>query len=159
MLTKNVMFDMAEQLSRTLTFEEKSISVSFLDKTEDMFAIDADYYLMERVMQNLFSNAAKYVPRGGVVVFSLETKGEENILCFFNSGSPIPDEDKSLLFDKYARGESKSSQYSKGLGLFFCKMVMNAHQGRIWLDTDPKGNYFKLAFKKKNTQLLVFHAA
>jgi signal transduction histidine kinase/tetratricopeptide (TPR) repeat protein len=159
MLTKNVLFEMAEQLSRNVMFEEKNISVRFLDNTKDMFAIDADFYLMERVMQNLFSNAAKYVGRGGGVVISLEAEGEENILCFFNSGSPIPDEDKSLLFDKYARVESKGSQYSKGLGLFFCKMVMNAHNGRIWLDSDSTGNFFKLAFKKKHVQSMISPAA
>jgi signal transduction histidine kinase len=79
---------------------------------------------------------------------SLETFGEENIICCFNSGAPIAAEDKNVLFDKYARVESKSSQYSKGLGLFFSKMVMNAHSGRIWLDTDETGNYFKLSFRK-----------
>jgi serine/threonine protein kinase/signal transduction histidine kinase/tetratricopeptide (TPR) repeat protein len=158
-LTKNVLFDMAGQLSRNVMFEEKNIAVSFMDNTNGMYAIDADYYLIERVMQNLYSNAAKYVPRGGMVVMTLATEGEENILCFFNSGSPIPEEDKSSLFDKYARVESRESQYSKGLGLFFCKMVMNAHQGRIWLDTDEKGNYFKLAFRKKVPQTLVSPAA
>jgi signal transduction histidine kinase len=158
-LTKNALFDMASQLSGNTMLEEKGIKVSFQDNTRDLFAIDADYYLIERVMQNLFSNAAKYAPRNGTVVMSLDEKGEENILGFFSSGVPIPDEDKTLLFDKYARIESASSQYSKGLGLFFCKMVMNAHRGRIWLETDERGNCFRLAFRKKFVQSIFSPAA
>jgi two-component system sensor histidine kinase KdpD len=158
-LTKDALFEIAAQLKNNIMFEEKNINISFQDNTKDIFVIDADYYLTERVMQNLFSNAAKYVPKGGKVIFSLENSGEDNIMCFFNSGIPIPDADKTSLFDKYARLESRGSQYSKGLGLFFCKMVMNAHKGRIWLDTDEHGNYFKLAFRKTATQTLVYPAA
>ncbi|HUI90639.1 MAG TPA: AAA family ATPase [Chitinivibrionales bacterium] len=148
-LTKDVLFDIADLLRQNVMFEEKNISVDLVDNTKGSFTIEADYYLVERIMQNLFSNAAKYVPRAGTVVLTLEIRNDENVLCFFNSGNPIPDEEKITIFDKYSRLESKGSQYSKGLGLFFCKMVMNAHQGRIWLDTDEKGNYFKLAFKNK----------
>ena len=159
MLTKNAIFSMASQLSGGTMLEEKGITVSFQDNSRDQFAIDADCYLVERVLQNLFNNAAKYVPRNGTVVLSLEGKGEDNILSFFSSGAPIPDEDKTLLFDKYARIESASSQYSKGLGLFFCKMVMSAHGGRIWLETNEKGNCFRLAFKKKFMQSIFSPAA
>ncbi len=147
MLTRSVLFDMADQLKHNVMFEEKGIAVSVVDNTSDLFAVEADFYLVERVMQNIFSNAAKYVPKGGRVVLSLDIAHNENMLTFFNSGNPISDEEKGFLFDKYARVDSKGSQYSKGLGLFFCKMVMIAHNGRIWLDTDDTGNYFKLAFK------------
>jgi two-component system sensor histidine kinase KdpD len=158
-LTKNALFDLADQLGQNVMFEEKNISVSHVDNSMDLFAIDADSYLIGRVMQNIFSNAAKYVPKGGKVVLSLDIANNENLLTFFNSGNPIPDEEKGILFDKYARLDSKGSQYSKGLGLFFCKMVMTAHNGRIWLDTDATGNYFKLAFKGASAQSLMFPAA
>ena len=69
-------------------------------------------------------------------------------MTFFTSGAPIPDAQRDIIFEKYSRIDGKTSQYSKGLGLFFCKMVMTAHKGRIWLDTDQNGNYFKLGFRK-----------
>ncbi|HEX7510020.1 MAG TPA: hypothetical protein VF335_01860, partial [Chitinivibrionales bacterium] len=46
--------------------------------------------------------------------------------------------------------DDEHSVYSKGLGLFFCRMVMNAHGGRIWLDTNEEGNFFKMSFKTPN---------
>jgi Osmosensitive K+ channel histidine kinase len=99
------------------------------------------------VLQNLFSNAAKYAPKGGSIVLSFEPGEKESIISFYNSGQPISDANKETLFEKYSRLDDKHSQYSKGLGLFFCRMVMTAHGGRIWLDTDPTGNAFKMSFK------------
>lgn len=152
-ITRDFLFGMANHLHQNVLFNEKNISMMLCDNTNDQFAIAADSYLMERVMQNIFSNAAKYVPRDGKVVLTLESSGNDYVVSFFNSGNPIPDKDKYSLFDKYNRGDnSQASQYSKGLGLFFCRMVMNAHGGRIWLDTDATGNYFKLAFRKKAIQ-------
>ncbi len=142
------MFSIGEQLKQNAMFEEKSITVTIVDKTDMRFSIHADYYLVDRVLQNLFSNAIKYTPVNGRVELTFEENDNEFIVCCYNTGSPIPLDDQPTLFDKYARVENKSSQYSKGLGLFFGKMVMNAHDGRIWVVSDTTGNYFKLAFKK-----------
>jgi len=96
----------------------------------------------------LFANAIKYTPVGGRLELLFDDVGDEFIISCFNTGVPIPEEDQSTLFDKYARVENKSSQYSKGLGLFFGKMVMNAHGGSIGVVSDSAGNYFNLSFKK-----------
>lgn len=138
----------AEKFSVNTLFEEKEIQPVIIPAKEK-FTIYADIYLLERVIQNLFSNAAKYVPRHGRVEMSFEAGEKENFICFFNSGVAIPEKEREVLFEKYARIEHHHSQYSKGLGLFFCRMVMNAHKGRIWVETDQQGNYFKLAFPKK----------
>jgi len=138
----------AEKFSVNTLFEEKEIRPVIIPSKEK-FTIYADVYLLERVLQNLFSNAAKYVPRHGKVEMHFEAGEKENLICFFNSGIAIPEKEREILFEKYARIEHHHSQYSKGLGLFFCRMVMNAHKGRIWVETDQHGNYFKLAFPKK----------
>lgn len=141
----------AEKFSVNTLFEEKEIQPVIIPSKEK-FTIYADIYLLERVLQNLFSNAAKYVPRHGKVEMHFEAGEKENLICFFNSGVAIPEKEREILFEKYARIEHHHSQYSKGLGLFFCRMVMNAHKGRIWVDTDQCGNNFKLAFPKKQTE-------
>lgn len=138
----------AEKFSVNTLFEEKEIQPVIIPSIEK-FTIYADVYLLERVLQNLFSNAAKYVPRHGKVEMHFEAGEKENLVCFFNSGIAIPEKEREILFEKYARIEHHHSQYSKGLGLFFCRMVMNAHKGRIWVETDQHGNNFILAFPKK----------
>ncbi|MBN1309293.1 MAG: hypothetical protein JXA18_15320 [Chitinispirillaceae bacterium] len=139
---------MAEKFGRGALFDEKEI-VTKIVPPEEEFIISADVYLMERVLQNLYSNAAKYAPKGSLVELRFYNEATENIVCFFNSGMPIPDSEKEILFEKYARLQTRQSPYSKGLGLFFCRMVLQAHRGRIWLDTDRSGNYFKMAFPRR----------
>ena len=127
-------------------FPERGLTIE-VKLPDRQFVIEADSYLLERILQNLFSNAAKYAPKGGTIVLSFEPGEKESVISFYNSGPPITEENKATLFEKYSRLDDKHSQYSKGLGLFFCRMVMNAHGGRIWLDTDPTGNAFKMSFK------------
>jgi signal transduction histidine kinase/serine/threonine protein kinase/tetratricopeptide (TPR) repeat protein len=146
-LTGEYIACVAEKFLKNTLFEEKEITPVIL-YPQEQFTVDADIYLLERVFQNIFSNAAKYVPRSGMVELSFIISENELTLCFFNSGVPIPEKDRDILFEKYARLEKRQSHYSKGLGLFFCRMVMNAHHGRIWVESDTEGNYFKLAFPR-----------
>lgn len=136
---------MAEKFFQNPLFEEKGIIPCILGFANDI-SFNADSYLLERVFQNICSNAAKYVPKGGRFELDFKRIEDELIISFYSSGTPIPDKERDILFNKYARLESKQSQYSKGLGLFFCKMVMQAHKGRIWAESDETGNYFRLAF-------------
>lgn len=137
-----------DKFSQHEEFIEKNIVIKkpFI---KNEYAIYADPYLFERVLQNLFSNAAKYVPVHGEIHLCFLQDEQENTLVMFNAGTPIPDAFKENIFDKYTTLEKTYTTYSKGLGLFFCKMVMNEHQGRIWVDTDAKGNYFNLAFPRQ----------
>jgi signal transduction histidine kinase len=152
-LSSEYIESMAEKFLKNPLFEEKDISPRILPSL-CTFTIDVDVYLLERIFQNIFSNAAKYVPRSGKVELSFH-KNDNNVeICFFNSGIPIPDKEKEVLFGKYARLDNRQSQYSKGLGLFFCRMVMNAHKGRIWVETNELGNYFKISFPHSVAMLL-----
>jgi K+-sensing histidine kinase KdpD len=72
----------------------------------------------------------------------------KRISSLFSSGPSIPDDQKEVIFEKYSQIGRNPSLYSKGLGLFFCKMVMTAHQGRIRLESGERGNRFSLGFRK-----------
>jgi K+-sensing histidine kinase KdpD len=133
------------KFAKNIIYEEKGIKVE-IKPPGNSFTISVDPYLLERVMQNLFNNATKYTYRSGRIEMGFETGKTENIIYLFNSGNPIPDEQKDILFNKYIILGQKRSQYSKGLGLFFCRMVMEAHGGRIWVESHDDGNYFKCSF-------------
>lgn len=91
-----------EKLARNPLFSEKDLIVT-CDKTmaPDLFL--ADEYLLERVLQNLFNNAAKYTPDGGTVVFSACMEQDQTVLSLFTSGAPIPKEFGERIFEKYSR--------------------------------------------------------
>ena len=138
----------AQKCGRNMMFDERKIAVRITPPRTE-FKIWANAYYVERILQNLYANAAKYTVNDGAVDLSFQTTPDEDIVVLFSSGPPIAEVHREMIFEKYARIDKNASQYSKGLGLFFCRMVMNAQKGRIWLDTDERGNYFKLAFRKK----------
>lgn len=145
-LTEEHIRAMADKFGRNIIMDDKEVSIEVHVPAHGC-RIMADSYLFGRVLHNLFTNAAKYAPREGRVAVSVEEHPDEHHVCFFSSGRPIPPEHHETLFDKYGRMGGRS-QYSKGLGLFFCKMVLLAHGGRIWLETSDEGNVFKMALKK-----------
>ncbi len=149
LLTVDHLGAIIEKCKNNDIFLQREITIE-IKQPENRFDIEADYELLDRVFQNLFSNAVKYSPKGGAIILSFLSGEKENIITFFNSGIPIPEGSKENIFEKYGRLNDKNSLYSKGLGLFFCRMVMNAHGGRIWVETDDSGNYFKLSFRAIN---------
>ncbi|HEX7510185.1 MAG TPA: ATP-binding protein, partial [Chitinivibrionales bacterium] len=145
-ISLSLLMQIFEKYKNNAIFTERKLSID-VKTPGGPFEIKADYYLIERILQNLFSNALKYSPSGGGIVVEFFPGLQENIISFFSSGTPIPNESKENIFEKYSRLDDEHSVYSKGLGLFFCRMVMNAHGGRIWLDTNADGNFFKMSFR------------
>ncbi len=138
---------MSSKYVKSPIFEEKRILVEVKEAPAG-FALYADPALLDRVLGNLFDNAYKYTPQSGRVELGFESGRDESVVYLFNSGEPIPQEQSTALFEKYALLDKKRSKYSKGLGLYFCAMIMEAHSGRIRFEPAPGGNVFKLGFAK-----------
>jgi PAS domain S-box-containing protein len=98
----------------------------------------ADNQLIGRVLQNLVDNALRFTPAGGRVLVSVvpdETAGWLRI-AVEDSGPGIEPELQGRLFRKFTTGQRPDS--GSGLGLAFCKMAVEAHGGRIWLESRPE---------------------
>ena len=94
---------------------------------------------MSRLVQNLVGNALKFVPVAtGRVDVALEP-GDGRVRCTVRDNGPgIPPEHQEKVFDKFWQGEARQQgvKYSSGLGLTFCKMVVEAHGGRIGVESE-----------------------
>lgn len=102
--------------------------------------LNADRALMERVVQNLVDNAVKFArPGGRVLVEVLPTAVDSPFLdvVVTDTGCGIPLEMQAHLFEKFSRGMQQ--ERGSGLGLYFCKMVVEAHNGRIWVARSDEG--------------------
>jgi signal transduction histidine kinase len=98
-----------------------------------------DKRLIERALQNLVDNAIKYTPSGGLIQVAAQIDPLEQshlIVTVTDDGTGIPDSVKNRLFEKFAKGDR--SKKGSGLGLYFCRMVVEAHNGRIWLGNKSK---------------------
>lgn len=120
---------------------EKAIQLS--NKTNKNNArVKVQKDLIERVVQNLLSNAVHYTPKQGNILIEseLDEKSKSVVISVSDSGSGIPDEHKQKVFDKFATVETKEKRIrgSTGLGLTFCKLAVELHGGKIWVE-DRKG--------------------
>lgn len=98
-----------------------------------------------RVLSNLAGNALKFTPRGGTVTLGA-IAGESEVTFFVSdSGEGISAEDQKNLFRWYVQGQSVSapSKGGSGLGLAIAKGIVDAHGGRIWVESElGKGSKF-----------------
>jgi len=106
----------------------------------DLPLVCADEDLMRRVLQNLVGNAVKFTPPGGRVTLTAELTtliaAEPIVLISVQDTGPgIPPEIQAQLFQKFVTGSQKGR--GSGLGLAFCKLVIEAHQQQIWVDSLP----------------------
>ncbi len=103
-----------------------------------------DKALIERVIQNLVANAVKFTSPGGrvqVKAYAEPDIPEKLWVSVIDTGSGIPPEIREHLFQKFVSGQQDNS--GSGLGLAFCRMVMEAHGERIWVSqTSESGTTF-----------------
>ena len=97
---------------------------------------DADK--LRRVLTNLLGNAVKFTPHDGIITVSVhKTAPGELQFDVRDTGVGIPPEAFGRIFEKFGQVASGSAAFkrSTGLGLTFCKMVVEAHGGRIWVES------------------------
>jgi signal transduction histidine kinase len=101
----------------------------------DCEGLVADVEKTRRVMVNLMSNAIKFTPDGGRIELSAACGDEGLVISVSDNGPGIPEEYRERIFEKFGQVEGRQSKLpSTGLGLTFCKMVAEAHGGRIWVE-------------------------
>ncbi len=118
---------------------------------EPLPVLRADEDKIMRTLTNLLGNAIKFTPSGGSV--TVETKfvirpGRTNAFIFrvIDTGEGIPAESFGRIFEKFGQVENRKEgrKMSTGLGLTFCKMAVEAHGGRIWVESElGKGSVFQ----------------
>jgi two-component system NtrC family sensor kinase len=99
---------------------------------------------LRQMLVNLIDNAIKYTPEGGVIQVEVFEEGGQAVIRVTDTGIGIPLADQPHIFDKFYRGSGVTEAYEgTGLGLSIVKSIVDAHNGRIWVDSQPgKGTSF-----------------
>ncbi len=96
-----------------------------------------DAELIRRVIANLVANAIKFTPAAGVITVEIGSEDGSSVVRVVDTGPGIPLEYQTRIFEKFGqvgeRGQNK--KYSTGLGLAFCSMAVEAHGGKIGVDS------------------------
>jgi two-component system, sensor histidine kinase and response regulator len=103
----------------------------------------ADIDLIRRVVENLVDNAIRHAPeQTSIRLTSVAVDGGIEIRVA-DEGSGIPVEQRERVFDRFVQvGDASSSHGGRGLGLAFCKLAVEAHGGRIWIEDASPGAVF-----------------
>ncbi len=106
----------------------------------DLAPVLADRDMLQRVLINLLDNGLKFTPRGGRVWVTAEPRGEDLRVEVVDNGPGIPPRERERIFEKFTQVRGREgTRRGSGLGLAFCRMVMEAHGGRIWVEEGPDG--------------------
>jgi signal transduction histidine kinase len=117
------------------------------DVQEDLPAITGDSRRLHQVFLNLLSNAVKFTPEGHIRL-SAHRKGDEILISVSDTGVGIAPEDQELVFESFRQAEHglRLSSAGTGLGLSISKHIIEAHGGRLWLESElGKGSIFHVA--------------
>jgi len=113
------------------------------------FKFRGDPMMLERVVTNLIGNALKFTPAGGKISIGAESREREIYIWVEDTGPGIPENKKDLIFQKYGQMEEHKSM-GFGLGLAMCKMTVELHKGRIWVESEVgKGSKFIFTVSKE----------
>jgi two-component system, OmpR family, phosphate regulon sensor histidine kinase PhoR len=110
--------------------------------------VAADPGRIRQVITNLVHNAIKFTPAGGQVYVSAAASASEVIVSVRDTGVGIPREDLPRIFERFYKADRARSGGGTGLGLAISKHIIQAHSGRIWVDsTEGSGSTFYFALR------------
>ena len=136
-------FDVCETARLILISFEQKIDAKHLevefDSQEERMYVNADSDAVYQVIYNLCHNAVKFAKEGGVLKISVtRIKGKKILVEVYNEGQGIAKEDMQYVFERFYKSD-KSRGLDKtgaGLGLFISKTIIEAHNERIWVESE-----------------------
>ncbi len=134
-----------ERLSRIATERD----IAFVDTTASLPTVNGDPDLIRRVLQNLIDNAIKFSPRGGAITISgtiddaghlpvEHAPGHYLTIAVMDQGQGVPEAYRDVIFELFGQAPHGRGQ-GTGLGLAFCRLAVEAHGGRVWVEDNPAG--------------------
>jgi two-component system phosphate regulon sensor histidine kinase PhoR len=131
--------ELVERCAETalLQANQKQIALE-MDIPPDLPAIRGDSGLLTDVLQNLLDNAIQYTPAGGRIGVSATAGAREAVIAVVDTGIGIPLVDQERIFERFYRVDAARSREAggTGLGLSIAKHIVEAHGGRLWVESE-----------------------
>ncbi len=137
-----------EEVSRLADLKEHTMSLKVNGKLPE---IEGDAQRIKQVFNNLLTNAVKYTPNKGRIEVEIKEEKKHILVSISDTGIGIPEEEHEMIFEKFYTVGGKSLMRESermGLGLTIAKGIVEAHGGRIWVESEGEGKgsifYFTL---------------
>jgi PAS domain S-box-containing protein len=123
----------------------------------DFPTITGDPGRLEQVLNNLLSNAIKYSPKGGRIWIEGRVRPEEVVVTVTDPGIGIPATEQARVFEPFYRVDYPGHEVQgTGLGLSLVKAIVEAHGGRVWIESEPgEGTAFSFTVPRRNHRVHV----
>ena len=114
---------------------------------QDLPSLSLDKNKIEQVMINLIENAIRFSPEEGKIAIEAKLVSPDVVeVSVIDHGQGIPHEEMDIIFDEFMVGKKIMNRKGTGLGLAICKKIVQAHKGRIWVESwEDKGSKFTFA--------------
>lgn len=128
------------------TLAERSRPRSTIHRFETDFPPDfpeirGDREKLRQALGNLVDNAIKYSPAGGTITIGGTVERNSVVLFVRDEGVGIPEDEHARVFDRFHRVDTRLSRSTQGvgLGLYICRVIVEAHGGQIWVESNGSG--------------------
>jgi signal transduction histidine kinase len=121
------------------------------DYGADLAPIRGDVSSLQEILQNLLDNAVRYTPSGGRICVRARSSGAEVVISVSDTGIGIPKVEQGRIFERFYRVDPARSREmgGTGLGLSIAKHLVEAHGGRIEVDSEvSRGSTFSIFLPK-----------
>ena len=115
------------------SFENRKIVFDFEDAE---FVVNADINEIRRVLTNLISNALKHSECADEIVITTYKKEKSAFVKVKDNGIGLSKQDADNLFKRFSQGTARKKNCSTGLGLYLSRQIIEAHNGRIWVESE-----------------------
>jgi signal transduction histidine kinase len=131
------------------------------DVPSEPLVISCDAGVLRRVLENLISNALKFTKADGTICIEVERNGSGVTIAVRDDGPGIPLDQHEHIFEKFGQTDAGAKKKnSTGLGLAFCRMAVEAHAGKIGVQSEPgKGSTFHFTLPIRAAAKIERHAA
>jgi signal transduction histidine kinase len=150
--------DVVIDTSRSMPNSKRDIQIVFEPNRDEELIVEADQTKLYEVLTNLIQNAIRFTLEGKIVISterSNDDGGAGNIVIKIkDTGSGIAQDILPRLFQKFISASSSYTVGGTGLGLYISKNIIEAHEGKIWVENnvDGKGATFSFSIPLQNTK-------
>jgi len=147
-LTRLDLRELTQSITLANEVRARAKGVTLVQDLGDVTTISADPDLLRRVLENLIDNALRYTPKGSRVTLSARQRDGEVEIRVADQGKGVPCELREVIFDRFVQlggGDRSSQRTGRGLGLTFCRLALDAHGGRIYVEDGEPGAVFCLS--------------
>ena len=149
--------ELVEQCAETALLKASRKQIAFeTDVPSGLPAIRGDASLLREVLQNLLDNAIQYTPQAGRIRVTVAVNGREAVIAVSDTGIGIPLADQERIFERFYRVDAARSREAggTGLGLSIAKHIVEAHGGRLWVESEiGHGSKFSFSISLANQPL------